>query len=87
MKVTESVGNFGSKSTSTDQDGAFRFTGLDGDYTVVVDAGSQYEKAREPVNIARETGGGRLMQVAIQLHFKVDAKPCVRRGAASAVSL
>ena len=75
VKVTlESVGNFGSKSTSTDQDGAFRFTGLEnGDYTVVVDAGSQYEKAREPVNIARETGGGRLMQVAIQLHFKVDA--------------
>lgn len=75
VKVTlESVGNFGSKSTSTDQDGTFRFTGLEaGDYTVVVDAGNQFEKAREPVNIARETGGGRLVQVAIQLYLKVDA--------------
>lgn len=75
-KVTlESVGNFGSKSTSTDQDGAFRFTGLEaGDYTLVVDAGNEFEKARESVNIARETAaGGRLLQVAIQLHYKVDA--------------
>ena len=70
----ESTSSFGaSSSTSTDQDGVFRFRGLEpGNYTVVVDAGNQYEKAREPVLIDQENRG-RLVQVAIQLHFKVDA--------------
>lgn len=76
VKVSlESVTEFVSLSTSTDQDGTFRFRGLQaGRYTVVVDAGPQYEKAREPVNIDREASpGGRIVQVAIQLHLKVDA--------------
>ena len=70
----ESTSSFGaSSSTSTDQDGVFRFRGLEpGNYTVVVDAGNQYEKAREPVTIDHESRG-RMVQVAIQLHFKVDA--------------
>ena len=62
-----------SSSTATDQDGVFRFRGLEpGSYTVVVDAGNQFEKAREPVVIDNESRG-RLVQVAIQLHLKVDA--------------
>jgi tetratricopeptide (TPR) repeat protein len=71
----ESVSNFGSMSTAVDNDGTFRFRGLQaGSYTVVIDAGSQYEKARETVNIDREASpGGRIAQVAIQLHFRVDA--------------
>lgn len=76
IKVSlESISSFGSKSTVADQDGTFRFTSLNaGDYTVVVDAGSEYEKAREPVNIYREAStGGRTVQVSIQLHPKVDA--------------
>src|ERR1700754_638854 len=70
----ETTSSFGaSSSTSTDQDGVFRFRGLEpGSYTVVVDAGSQYDKAREPVIIDQESRG-RMVQVAIQLHFKVDA--------------
>jgi hypothetical protein len=70
----ESTSSFGaSSSTSTDQDGVFRFRGLEpGNYTVVVDAGNQYEKAREPVTIDHESRG-RMVQVAIQLHLKVDA--------------
>jgi tetratricopeptide (TPR) repeat protein len=62
-------------STATDQDGTFRFRGLQaGSYTIVVDAGNEYEKARETVNIDREASpGGRTIQVAIQLHLKVDA--------------
>jgi Tfp pilus assembly protein PilF len=70
----ESTSSFGaSSSTATDQDGTFRFRGLEpGNYTVVVDAGNQYEKAREPVIIDNESRG-RLVQVAIQLHLKVDA--------------
>ena len=71
----ESVSNFSSLSTVADQDGVFRFTGLPaGDYTVVVDAGSEYEKARESVSIYREASpGGRSVQVAIQLYPKVDS--------------
>jgi Tfp pilus assembly protein PilF len=71
----ESVSTFGSNSTVADQDGTFRFTSLPaGDYTVVVDAGPEFEKAREPVNIYREASrGGRSVQVSIQLHPKVDS--------------
>ena len=71
----ESTSNFSALSTVADQDGVFRFTGLEaGDYTVVVDAGNDFEKAREPVNIYRETSrGGRSMQVSIQLQPKVSS--------------
>ena len=56
IKVSlESVSAFGAMSTVADQDGTFRFTSLTaGDYTIVVDAGAEYEKAREPVSIYRE---------------------------------
>lgn len=76
IKVSlESVSAFGSMSTVADQDGVFRFTSLEaGDYTIVVDAGNEYEKAREPVSIYREASpGGRSVQVAIQLYPKVDS--------------
>ena len=69
----ESVSAFGSMSTVADQDGVFRFTNLTaGDYTVVVDAGSEYEKVRESVTIEQETRS-RSVQVAIQLRPKVDS--------------
>jgi Tfp pilus assembly protein PilF len=76
VKVSlESVSSFGSFSTVVDQDGSFRFRSLQaGSYTVVVDAGKEYEIARETANIDREASpGGRIIQVAVQLHFKVDA--------------
>jgi tetratricopeptide (TPR) repeat protein len=75
MKVSlESISAVGAMSTATDLDGAFRFTGLEaGGYTVVVDAGKQYEIARESVNIDREASpGGRIVQVVIQLRLKGD---------------
>jgi hypothetical protein len=75
IKVSlESVSAFGSMTTATDQDGSFRFRSLEaGSYTIVVDAGKEYEIAREPVNIDREASpGGRIIQVAIQLRLKVD---------------
>jgi len=76
IKVSlESVSTFGSMSTVADQDGVFRFTSLEGgDYTIVVDAGNEYEKARESVSIYREASpGGRTFQVAIQLYPKVNS--------------
>ena len=76
VKVSlESVSTFGSMSTVADQDGVFRFTSLSaGDYTVVVDAGAEYERARESVNIYREaSAGGRTIQVTIQMYPKADA--------------
>ena len=70
----ESVSAFGSMSTVADQDGTFRFRNLqNGGYTVVVDAGSEYEKEREPVSFDREAGSNRTVQVNIQLHPKVDS--------------
>ena len=76
VKVSlESVSNFGNYSAVADQDGVFRFTSLPaGSYTVVVDAGPEFEKAREQVNIDREASrGGRSVQVAIHLRLKVDS--------------
>jgi Tfp pilus assembly protein PilF len=70
----ESVSAFGAMSTVADLDGSFRFTGLEaGSYTVVVDAGPEYEKSREPVTIDREGPGSRSIQVNVQLHPKIDA--------------
>ena len=71
----ESISTFGSMSTVADQDGAFRFTSLTpGDYTIIVDAGAEYERAREPVSIYREAStGGRSIQVAIQMYPRVDS--------------
>lgn len=70
----ESVSSFGgSMSTVADQDGTFSFRNLvNGGFTVVVDAGSEYEKTREPVTFD-PNGGGRTVQVNIQLHPKVDS--------------
>jgi len=76
VKVSlESVSSFGGGSTVVDQDGSFRFRGLQaGTYTVVVDAGKEYEIAREPASIDREASpGGRIINLAVQLKYKADA--------------
>ena len=74
IKVSlESISAFGANSTAADQDGVFRFNGLTpGDYTVVVDAGPEFEKAREPVGIYAGTSG-KIVQVAIQLRPRIDS--------------
>jgi Tfp pilus assembly protein PilF len=74
IKVSlENVSAPGTMTTVADQDGIFRFTNLaPGSYTVVIDAGNEFEKAREGVTIDPEARG-RSVQVAIQLHLKVDS--------------
>ena len=74
IKVTlDSASAFGSGNTAVpDQDGVFRFNGLvPGNYTVVVDAGPEFEKARESVGIYQ--GTSKVVQVSIQLQPKVDS--------------
>src|SRR5689334_14991970 len=62
-----------SMSTVTDQDGSFRFRGVPpGNYSVVVDAGSQFEKAREPVTLD-PLANSQVSQIVVELRFKVDA--------------
>ena len=68
-----SASAFGGGNTAVpDQDGVFRFNGLvPGDYTVVVDAGKEFETAREPVGIY--AGTSKVVQVTVQLKPKIDA--------------
>lgn len=65
-----------SKSTQTDADGGFRFTGVkSGSFTVVVDGGKEYENARETVYIE---GGRRNTNVPIHLKSKADSAVLAR---------
>ncbi len=69
----QSVSAFGGGNTAVpDQDGVFRFNGLvPGDYTVMVDAGPDFEKAQEPVGIY--AGTSKVVQVTIQLKPKISS--------------
>ena len=69
----ESASAFGGGNSAVpDQDGVFHFQGLvPGDYTVVVDAGPDFEKAREAVGIY--PGTSKVVQVAIQLQPKISS--------------
>jgi len=68
-----SASAFGGGNTAVpDQDGVFHFNGLvPGDYTVMVDAGPEFEKAQEPVGIY--SGTSKVVQVAIQLKPKISS--------------
>ena len=68
-----SASAFGGGNTAVpDQDGVFHFNGLvPGDYTVMVDAGPEFEKAQEPVGIY--SGTSKVVQVTIQLKPKISS--------------
>ena len=72
----ESV-NFYNQSAQTDEDGAFRFNGLEaGSYTVTVEGGDEFEPARENVAIDREASpNARTIQVTINLRPKGMGEP------------
>jgi Tfp pilus assembly protein PilF len=72
----ETTSSMGGSSTVTDQEGTFRFNNLrPGRYSVVVDAGKQYEAPRETVDIDPGQMGDK--QVNIQLRFKAGADPAL----------
>ena len=79
VKVRLSSTDLVEQSTVTDEDGTFVFNRLPaGHYTLVVDAGSEFDTATETVNIDREASiGGRSMKVGINLK---------ERGAAAALA-
>lgn len=76
FRVTLESNEESSKSTQTDADGGFRFTGLkSGSFTVVVEGGKDYENAREIVYLE---GGLRNTNVPIHLKSKADTAALAR---------
>lgn len=81
IKITLVSSVAGETTTSTDADGGFIFTSLGaGNYTLMVDGGSQYEPARESVTIYGTSGNeGRVIpqsiSVPIQLRLKGAPDP------------
>jgi Tfp pilus assembly protein PilF len=74
IKVNLESTNGEGASTSTDQDGSFRFNRVrGGNYSVVVDGGKEFESAREPVSIDPGGTSGPITTVTIHLRPKVSA--------------
>jgi tetratricopeptide (TPR) repeat protein len=70
----ESINATGGSSTTTDQDGSFRFNNVRaGNYAVVVEAGKEFEAARESVSIDPGGTSGPITSITIHLRPKVDA--------------
>jgi tetratricopeptide (TPR) repeat protein len=70
IRVKLDSANAVSSSTQSDDDGSFRFNGLPaGQYTITVDAGTNYDLAIESVSIDREASlnGARILSVPIYL--------------------
>ena len=86
LKVTlESTNSMGGLSTVTDEDGVFRFNGLRaGNYTVVVEGGTDFENARESVSIDPTGTSAGAIQVNIQLRPRIDASNPAFAGVSSA---
>ena len=100
VRVKVRLENFQSSELSvlSDPNGSFVFRGLrPGSYTVVVDAGADYEVAREPVYIDTDGNNSRrgivlppvarlyTVQVSLQLKREVSAKAAVINAALAAV--
>lgn len=70
----ESVNSTGGASTTTDQDGSFRFNNVRaGNYAVVVEGGKEFEAAHEPVSIDPGGTSGPITSITIHLRPRVDA--------------
>jgi Flp pilus assembly protein TadD len=74
MKVNLESTNGEGGSTTTDQDGSFRFNGVRaGTYSVVIDGGKEFENARESISIDPGGTSGPMTSVTIHLRPKVSA--------------
>ncbi len=74
VKVNLEATNGEGASTTTDQDGSFRFNSVRaGSYAVVVDGGKEFENAREPISIDPGGTSGPISSVTIHLRAKVSA--------------
>jgi Tfp pilus assembly protein PilF len=74
VKVNLEATNGEGGSTTTDQDGSFRFNSVrPGSYAVVVDGGKEFENAREPVSIDPGGTSSPITTVTIHLRARVSA--------------
>jgi Tfp pilus assembly protein PilF len=75
IRVTLDSVNSGQRTTFANDDGSFNFNGLEGgSYTVVIDAGKEFEVARENVLIE---GGKPIANVPVFLRMKPEANPAL----------
>ena len=71
VRVQLETSERGTLTTMSDDDGSFRFGGLlAGPYTIVVDAGKEYQVLRETVNIERYGQTARSVMVPLYLRLK-----------------
>ena len=85
----EGANTFGAPSSITDENGEFRFNGIEaGPYAVVFEGDKTYEPARERVSIDREASPGpRTIDVPIYLKLKPYANPAFASVPAPALDL
>lgn len=89
VKVKLESVNFGELSVFSDINGSFSFKGLEsGSYTIVVDAGAEYEIARESVYIETEGGSARrgIVLPPVSRLYTVDISLQPKRESASSKS-
>ena len=75
IRVTLDSTNTGSHTTTANEDGSFNFNGLEGgSYTLIIDAGKDFEVARESVFI---DAGKPMSNVPVYLRMKPEANPAL----------
>ncbi len=85
VRVTLDSVNSGSRITYANDDGSFNFNGLEGgSYSLVIDAGKEFELARESVFIE---AGKPMSNVPVYLRMKPEANPALAGVPKSAVDL
>ncbi|HVF43177.1 MAG TPA: tetratricopeptide repeat protein [Pyrinomonadaceae bacterium] len=73
IRITLDSSNSGQRVTFADEDGSFNFNGLEGgSYSVVIDAGKEFEVARESVFIE---AGKPMSNVPVYLRMRPEANP------------
>jgi tetratricopeptide (TPR) repeat protein len=75
IRITLNSTNAGTRQTTADDDGNFTFSGIEGGpYDLVIDAGKEYETARESVYVE---AGHPIYNVPVYLRLKPEANPAL----------